>query len=165
MLFLTHKNQDLQMDFLALLKWDSLPAKSRMAHDSLYQMQQKKWSSPMAQNVIKAALKWAVFWMDTSCKYFLHYVLLYRWLSKSDLSQQPKYLAMDAKCCHSSSAVSGMAEETVHANSWVLKQANVFEKLPFRRVKIFICCAMLCNTKLSPSLQWQAESQEDLSSF
>lgn len=71
MLFLTHKNQDLQMNFLALLKWDSLPAESRMAHDGLYQMHQRKWSSPMAKNLIKIALKWAVFWMNTSCKYFI----------------------------------------------------------------------------------------------
>lgn len=58
-----------------------------------------------------------------------------------------KYVAINFKCCHSSSAVSGMAEDTVHTNSWVLKQANALEKLPFCRVKIFICCAILLNTK------------------
>lgn len=154
--------------FFSLLKWDSLAlllAESRMAHDGLYQMQQRKWNSPTAQNLIKAALKWVVFWMNTSCKYFLHYVLLCNWLSKWDMSQQQKYVAINFKCCHSSSAVSGMAEDTVHTNGWVLKQANVLEKLPFSRVKIFICSAILFNIKLNTSLQGQAESQEDLFSF
>lgn len=52
-----------------------------------------------------------------------------------------------------------MAEEIEETNSWALKQANVLEKIPFTRVKIFLFCAIVFNTKLNVILQGQAEGQ------
>lgn len=79
--------------------------------------------------------------------------------SRQGLLQQQKYVAMNSKCCQSSSAVSEMAEEMVRTNGWALKQANVYEKFPFSRMKILLCCAILINTNLNTILQGQAGSQ------
>lgn len=74
-----------------------------------------------------------------TCKYFLHYVAV-QLTFQVELVIAQNYVAMNSKCGDSSSAVSEMAEETVHTDGWALNQAAVWKIFLQQNENIALLC-------------------------